>query len=166
MKRIEISNNFFSRKDIAIIKNYCEEFTSDNTSDKWSRGLSIGRGKIKIMYIDPQLDKKVYSIVHDTMFKEFNLKPKAVNFHFCDPESFINWHDDGPEYHIAGATVYLNQNWNINDGGLFLYRDFDKNIRGERPEFNKCIFQQGGVMHSTTPTHWKSPVRKSLQVFF
>lgn len=163
---VKIADNFFSENDIVEVKHFCEEVQNHadrHSKDCWHNKLTIGRGNVNIYNINETLDNDIYTIVFDKMVKEFDLEPKGIMFHFWQPESFITWHDDGG--HKGAATVYLNTYWDIDDGGLFLYNE-GNGIKGVEPIFNRCVFQQGGVPHSTTATHWKSPIRKSLQIFF
>lgn len=163
---VKIVKNFFNDDDIQQVKQFCEEVQDqvDFTSKgRWSDHLTIGRGNVNVYDLHPSLDEEIHSIVYNRMVEEFSMEPGAILFHFWQPESFITWHDDYS--HAGAATVYLNEQWDINNGGLFLY-DEGNGIRGEVPKFNKCVFQKDSTPHCTTATHWKSPVRKSLQVFF
>lgn len=78
--------------------------------------------------------------------------------------SFIPWHEDGGK--SMAVTVYLNDVWERNWGGLFLYEGPDSGIRGFAPRFNACVRSMGGVSHATTPVSLDAPEpRFTLQVF-
>lgn len=163
---VKVNNNFFDIDDIVKIKSFCEEVQDHadrHSKDCWDERLTLGRGNVNIYNIVDGLDDEIHDIIFDKMVEEFELEPNGIMFHFWQPESFITWHDDSG--HKGAATVYLNERWDTNDGGLFLYR-MDDQITALEPNFNRCVFQTGGVLHCTTATHWKSPVRKSIQVFF
>ena len=171
---MKIIENFFTQDDITLIKKHCEEVKDRCILDAkkmWSKKLTLGRGNVDIYELKKSNDRDVWHLIHQTMCDKFDMQPRHILFHYWQPESFISWHDDNG--HLAAATVYLNIEWHRDNGGIFLYQeDSDDlvlgktNIRAEFPEYNKCIFQKGGLHHSTTATHWKSPTRKSLQVFF
>ena len=76
--------------------------------------------------------------------------------------SFIPWHDDS-NYVLTG-TIYLNQNWDKDFGGLFLYED-NLEIKALIPEYNKGCFFIPPMYHTTTLTTINSPFRESLQIF-
>ena len=76
--------------------------------------------------------------------------------------SFIPWHND-EKYALTG-TIYLNQNWHKDFGGLFLYED-NLEIKALIPEYNKGCFFVPPVNHTTTLTSINSPLRETLQIF-
>lgn len=165
---VKIIENFFDKEDLKFVKQYCEDVenhTDRRAKGSWDSKLTIGRGEVNIYGAHATLDSELFDVVSKALIANFDIEPnpQSILFHYWQPESFITWHADGN--YKAAATVYLNETWDIDNGGLFLYND-GTGIKGEVPKFNKCIFQSGGVPHCTTATHWKAPVRKSLQVFF
>jgi hypothetical protein len=62
--------------------------------------------------------------------------------------SYIPWHDDPS--HKTAITVYLNERWDSDWGGIFLYMDEAGEIRGYIPKFNTCVKNSGHILHSTT----------------
>ena len=52
--------------------------------------------------------------------------------------SYIIWHlDDNYPYN---GTIYLNEEWDSNDGGIFLYEEHETNeIRGIKPKYNMMV---------------------------
>lgn len=52
--------------------------------------------------------------------------------------SYINWHNDNN--YVYSGTIYLNKNWNSNDGGIFLYKDNQTDqILGLTPDYNSMV---------------------------
>lgn len=51
--------------------------------------------------------------------------------------SGISMHDDPG--HLFGATLYLNKNWDINYGGIFIWRDVDGSLHAVSPEYNTMV---------------------------
>lgn len=81
--------------------------------------------------------------------------------------SFIPWHAD-KEYADKvryAATLYLNEAWDIDWGGLFLYEKGDE-IKAEIPNFNKLIFNDENFPHATTILSDNSDLRITIQLFW
>jgi hypothetical protein len=164
---LEIFNHFFNDNDLLKIKTLCEAAHKDadiQAKGAWQSNLTLGRGNIDIYHITENYDSEVYEIVVDRLKKITDLVPSMLAFYYWHPESFISWHSD--DIHAGGATIYLNETWDKDNGGLFLYRENIDPIKGVIPKLNRCVFQTGGLPHTTTSTHWNSPIRKSMQVFF
>jgi len=71
--------------------------------------------------------------------------------------------DSNYEY---GCTIYLNKYWDIDWGGLYIWKEGDK-LNIEKPEFNKLIINKGNTKHGTTLLNYNAPEeRLTLQVFF
>jgi Rps23 Pro-64 3,4-dihydroxylase Tpa1-like proline 4-hydroxylase len=85
-----------------------------------------------------------------------------VLFHYWTRGSYIPWHTDAG--FKAGVTIYLNDRWGRDDGGLFLYRE-DEQIKGLIPEFNMMVVQVGGTDHCVTPITRVGSIRASIQIF-
>lgn len=80
------------------------------------------------------------------------------------PGSYIPWHNDGR--HAAAVTVYLNQYWDRDWGGLFLYEDTDGAIHAVVPRFNLGLRNSANLRHATTPvTADAVEPRYTLQLF-
>ena len=80
--------------------------------------------------------------------------------------SYIPWHDDG--HHGGGAvTVYLNDRWDAEWGGHFLYRT-PEGVVAEPvvPRFNRGVRNGSALLHGTTVVENAAPEpRFTLQVF-
>jgi Rps23 Pro-64 3,4-dihydroxylase Tpa1-like proline 4-hydroxylase len=78
--------------------------------------------------------------------------------------SYIPWHNDG--MHQVAITVFLNDVWERDWGGIFLYLDDRSGIRGYAPKFNTCLKNRGHILHSTTMiTPDAAAPRLTLQIF-
>ena len=78
--------------------------------------------------------------------------------------SYIPWHSD--DHREQAITVYLNHPWDMNWGGLFLYRTPDRQIRGYAPRFNCGVRNSDKLEHSTTPVMFDAPEpRFTIQLF-
>ena len=78
--------------------------------------------------------------------------------------SWINWHDDGS--HKQALTVYLNRDWEPNDGGYFLYvENKSQERRVIDPAFNTLVYNDEKEAHATTPVSTSKKLRITLQGF-
>ena len=81
------------------------------------------------------------------------------------PYSGLAWHDDGGRK--FGATLYLNQEWGLNDGGIFLYKcNQTGEIKGHIPEQNTMVIVDDGELHTVTTVNPAVPEpRMTLQIW-
>jgi hypothetical protein len=78
--------------------------------------------------------------------------------------SYIPWHDDNES--PDALTIYLNDVWKLDWGGLFLYKDEAGEVRGYPPTFNCGLRNGDHVSHATTPVSLDAPEpRFTLQLF-
>lgn len=78
--------------------------------------------------------------------------------------SYIPWDNDARKE--QALTIYLNDRWEPDWGGLFLYRDDENQIRGFAPRFNCGLRNSSHVEHATTPVTLDAPEpRFTLQLF-
>lgn len=78
--------------------------------------------------------------------------------------SYIPWHDDGSKE--VAITIYLNEEWPSDWGGIFLYLDGNSEIRGRFPKFNTGLKNNANLMHATTPVALDAPEpRFTIQLF-
>ncbi len=83
-------------------------------------------------------------------------------FYIWPPMSHIGWHND--DKWEVGASIYLNKEWNRNDGGLFLYTEKGQN-KFIIPEYNMCVVNEGHTDHAVSALASHGPHRLSLQIF-
>jgi Rps23 Pro-64 3,4-dihydroxylase Tpa1-like proline 4-hydroxylase len=81
------------------------------------------------------------------------------------PYSGIAWHND--EAHKFGATLYLNEVWDPNSGGIFLYEDKESGeIKGHIPEQNTMVISDDEEMHCVTTVNPAVPEpRMTMQIW-
>jgi Rps23 Pro-64 3,4-dihydroxylase Tpa1-like proline 4-hydroxylase len=80
--------------------------------------------------------------------------------------SFIPWHGDLG--YVFSMTIYLNQTWNEDWGGAFIYRktqDIDSEISCIYPKYNLGVYFNPPMAHTTSLTAINAPLRESLQIF-
>lgn len=165
---VEVTKNFFNDEELKIIIDYGEEIFEEKHllgNDKslgWGPGLNPSSSDIHIYPVDPSIDSEIHGMISEKAKQHFNMKIQGICYHWWLPGSHIHWHNDANRG--GAATIYLNPEWDKEYNGFFIY-ELDGNFGIELPEFNKCVFQHGGVMHATTPVSLNAPIRKSLQIF-
>lgn len=137
-----------------------KQFLESNlrTNCGWGQDLVQESAPVFIHDIHGPLKEQILKFVHPVPeYTESN-----VMFHYWTRGSYIPWHTD--KGFVGGATIYLNDPWGRDDGGLFLYREDDQ-IKGIIPEFNMMVIQTGGVDHCVTPVIRVGAIRASIQIF-
>jgi|TARA_R110000824_G_C14885170_1_gene643858 Rps23 Pro-64 3,4-dihydroxylase Tpa1-like proline 4-hydroxylase len=86
-----------------------------------------------------------------------------VNYYKWLPGSFIPFHTDG--FYRLSSTIYLNEHWDKDYGGLFLYEK-NNEIRGFVPKYNHAVINTNTLWHSTSIISANAPKRETLQIFF
>lgn len=80
--------------------------------------------------------------------------------------SYIPWHTDA--HHKVNITIYLNDDWNPDYHGYFLYDDGGA-ARGEwkaiTPRRNLALIYETPLLHSVALSSVRAPLRESLQIF-
>lgn len=139
-----------------------------NNMGRWGAGLESGSYSPVLILQLPEyrqyfLDK--YNS-YNPIFKEYqNL---TVYMHIWLPGSQINWHHDQSDTTPRlSSTIYINEAWNWNWGGLFVY---DDEVEGQRwifPHSNLMVWFKPPVWHSTTMVTLAAEYpRLSIQCFF
>jgi len=141
-----------------------------NNMGRWGQGLDAGSyAPVFILPLDEYQEYflKKYKAL-DPVFEEFD--KVTVFMHIWPPGSQIGWHHDlaaeGQPPRV-GSTIYINDAWNWNWGGLFLYDDPDIGQGWVFPDPNKMIWFVPPVWHSTSMVGLNAPYpRLSVQLFF
>ena len=110
-------------------------------------------------------DSELFAKVREQIEKKTKLavKDHDIMIYQWTRFSYIPWHED--QNYEGALTVYLNEEWQPDWGGYFLYEDNKQEIRAILPKRNFGLLQQGGIRHSTTPVNFDGGMRISIQVF-
>lgn len=138
-----------------------------NNMGRWGEGLDSG--SYAPVLVLPLLEYADYFTDRyrqlDAIFYDFDLL--TVYLHIWPRGSQINWHHDGEPRQRIGSTIYINESWNWNWGGLFLYDDPDLRQGWVFPEHNKMIWFLSPVWHATSMVNLSAEYpRLSIQLFF
>jgi hypothetical protein len=95
-----------------------------------------------------------------------NVSTTKLSFYFYTSGAHIPWHNDNN--HSGGITIYLNQEWNNDWGGAFLYSTNPSKMidGGFYPKQNQAIIITDNLPHTVVPTTKYSDIRISIQCFF
>jgi len=130
-----------------LIKNIMEYFKSMlgrdvwSSSSGWDQNLSLISANTLTHRITDEIIKKEIKKNIETSLN-INFEEKELDFtssiYVWSGGSYITWHNDA-SYPYNG-TIYLNEEWDTNDGGVFLYKENDTNkIKGIEPEYNTMV---------------------------
>ena len=74
-------------------------------------------------------------------------------------------HDDSLDY--VGITIFLNDTWHVNYGGMFVYKETKEATQGifVEPIGNRIIINTNDLIHAVTPITNNEVTRYSLQMF-
>ena len=130
-----------------LINNIMEYFKSILGRDVWSSNSGwdqdlclISANTLTHKISDKFLRKKIKKSIEEAIKVEFD----EEDLHFSpwiyvwSGGSYITWHSDN--VYPYNGTIYLNQEWDSNDGGLFLYEENHTNeIKGIEPTYNSMV---------------------------
>ena len=164
MNNVFFINNVLPVDLILQIKNYVAKEQPEFTNHSgWDQDIVHDSARVDVF------------LLNDTPFKEqvincyanyIDLKKHSVNYvsyYKWLPGSFIPFHND--YVYSLSSTIYLNQSWDKNYGGLFLYEK-NKNLRGYVPKYNSAVINNKKVPHGTSIISPTAPIRETLQIFF
>ena len=108
---------------------------------------------------DTLIKRGILDVENDQLLTE----SKSALIYVWMPGSYIPYHSDAK--YSKAVTIYLNENWEFNDGGLFLWRNTgDKDWTAVVPTFNLGIVNAFGLEHGTTPVT-SDKLRITVQIF-
>ena len=79
--------------------------------------------------------------------------------------SGISAHNDGDKK--FGATIYLNNHWELDFGGLFVWQDKEsEELKVRMPEFNSMVVNDTEELHLVTPVAFNCyAIRHTVQIW-
>jgi len=136
-----------------------DDSASFTTNYFWEENL---RKDSNIVLVHHLKNGEIFEKIRDTIQNKLGHSAKHIMFYYWMAGSHISWHND--ENHRAGITIYLNEYWNRDHGGLFLF-NHENEIKGIYPKRNMAVEQCGNVEHSVSPTSRTSDIRYTIQIF-
>jgi hypothetical protein len=167
---MKVYNKVLSEKNLINIFSLLKD-TISNGKNKWLNSYwwaeKIVRKSNPVNILPIENSKLKNNITKDLIklneFKKVNFKKIIYYIYIWDRGSYIPFHSD--EGNKLAATIYLNDIWNKDDGGIFLYEE-ENQIKGILPEYNKIVINNNFLNHTVTmivPT--AEHPRVTLQIF-
>lgn len=141
-------NNVLNEK---IIENTMDYFKLILEKDVWGSNIGwdqnlnlISTNVLTHTIIDNIIKKEIKKSIEKAI--EIDFDKEDLNFspsiYVWSGGSYITWHSDN--LYPYNGTVYLNEEWDSNDGGVFLYKDNSTNeIKGIEPTYNSMVVNSG-----------------------
>jgi len=165
---ITVKNNFL---DETFIYDFIQNIIKESQEYKpiWKSNINWGENIVKgsSLVLAYEINKENLNYIK-SKFIELNdkFKDKEIvgHFYIWTKGSHIPMHNDSNyEY---GCTIYLNKYWDVDWGGLYIWKEGDR-LNIEKPEFNKLIINKGNTKHGTTLLNYNVPEeRLTIQIFF
>ena len=162
-----------------IIKNVLTKETLDKTrihlqknigAYKWSSSEILWNPGLRIGTTGSTLVQETPQWLRDILIPELNkVLPEYedinINYHLWQRGSGISAHSDND--YIFGATLYLNEEWHVNFGGLFVWQPKDEDtMRAIIPEENMLVINDNSETHMVTPVSMEATqYRVTLQIW-
>jgi Rps23 Pro-64 3,4-dihydroxylase Tpa1-like proline 4-hydroxylase len=134
-----------------LIKNTMEYFKSMlgrdvwSSSSGWDQNLSlISANTLTHQITDKILKKEIKRSIEEAIDVDFDKEDLdfSPSIYVWSGGSYITWHPD--DCYPYNGTIYLNEEWDTNDGGVFLYKENNTNeIKGIEPSYNSMIVNSG-----------------------
>jgi hypothetical protein len=156
-------NNFFTDKMFHDISRYSKETFQSNqhifkTNYSWNDNVVLDSAPVLIHAVQGDIKTDISKVVRE----KTNMKDFEVLFYYWSRHSFIPWHNDA--HKKSALTIYLNEVWDPNWHGYFMYEDGDE-IKAIIPKPNLAIHNLAQTMHCTTPVTHNGFVRATIQIF-
>jgi len=132
--------------------------------DVWTDNLKDGMdGTVLCQHVSDKYNKIISECVKPHL-PEWDGEYDMM-WYVWDKGSGINWHNDLP--HRFAATIYLNDNWLKEHGGVFLWQENKTyDIHGWLPKANTMVVNDQGEQHYVTPITSNALVcRHTIQIF-
>ena len=158
-----------------LLKKCIEELRSSQQSHVWGVSslfwdevLKIGLvGNVSMRLLPEELALEA----HEALKKYFSKIGSGFiyQYYIWNKMSGISSHNDLPS-HVEGGTLYLNETWDSNWGGLFVWKDKNEKkgykLNAICPKQNMLIINDESEIHSVTPVSPTIPhVRTTIQIW-
>jgi hypothetical protein len=131
----------------------------------WNNELTFGSSPIMTMDLS-MFREELYSSIACRFpeIKEKELTLPYPMFFSMPPLSQIGWHEDYTPFNVS---IYLNEFWDKQWGGMFIYENQENGFSGIVPEFNKAVVAYPETPHHVSMINPLCPTNRfSIQLFF
>lgn len=134
-------------------------------NSKWNERIVKNSGLVSILPLENFSERiKNCFVSYDSQFIDYSV---IVQYYEWYRGSYIPWHSDIT--YCFGATIYLNKEWDSEDGGLFFYIENGKTLEELKciyPSYNKLIINNLDERHHVSLVNYHSKeIRKTLQIW-
>ena len=147
----------------------CENFLEDSLGENvwavselfWDDSLKVGdTGVVTMTNLPAELRHSVLRCIDSYVLPYAEAEVQLYVWH---KNSGISMHDDNGRY---GCTIYLNKEWDINWGGIFIWNDGEE-LKALNPTYNMMVLNAENEDHMvTTVSPYSDDFRYSLQIWF
>lgn len=130
-----------------LIKHVMDYFKSIKNVDVWGSNIGwdqnlslISSNTLTHRISNKFLEKEIKNSIEKVLKINFEEEELIFNLfiYVWAGGSYITWHTDS--CYPYNGTIYLNEEWDSDDGGVFLYEDSQtKEIRGIEPTYNSMV---------------------------
>ena len=151
----------FRENTLSKFGSQCWAFSSSTWGEEVLKGVV---GECMSSLVDDELKNKILGEIG-------HLLPKCSSYmlqqYIWGKNSGVSKHNDGT--HKFGATIYMNKYWDVNYGGVFLWRkpeEPDSSMKVIVPSFNTMVLNNDKNMHMVTSISSIAPdYRVTLQIW-
>lgn len=141
-----------------------------NNMGRWGAGLESG-SYAPVLILPLEEYREYFLTKYKSVHPDFtDYKNLTCFMHIWLPGSQINFHHDDSGANgnpRLSSTIYINERWNWNWGGLFLYDDPDTGQGWVYPHENSMIWFRPPIYHATSMVTLSAEFpRLSIQLFF
>lgn len=164
MEKLRIHHGALTQDLVQQIKQFShskQEHRLNLTS--WDPKVVGFSGPIMLFDLSEELQEEIKAQLHPLLELDGAEYKWSITYTLGSRFSFIPWHGD--EGYIRACTVYLNDRWDYNWAGMFVYEAAPDTFHAIYPEYNKALVLYPPVDHTTTMPSIDAPLRESLQIF-
>ena len=163
-KKVNYVNNVLPENLILAIKNYATQNSKkaiwNSNRLLWAEQIVRDSGNVDILNLkQSHLEDKI--LFYFQKFTKYNCI--GLNYNRWYPGSFIPFHND--QIYKLASTIYLNEEWHRDYGGLFLYEEKNE-LKAIVPKYNHAVINSNSLVHGTSIVSPTAPIRETLQLFF
>tara|TARA_B100002019_G_C21216830_1_gene572493 strand:- start:666 stop:1169 length:504 start_codon:yes stop_codon:yes gene_type:complete len=164
---MKVLNNVLSED---LIQEISKELKNKIQSDSWGTSEVFWEPSLRLNSTGTVLISNCSDRIQKLLLSELeNVLPEYsevfVKYHLWQKGSAISCHQD--MNYKFGATLYLNDVWDLNWGGIFVWKPNDSNtMKAIAPTHNTLVVNDESELHFVTPISYNTDTfRVTMQIF-
>ena len=174
----EYKENFLTPEIIAVFDKYCELSELDKSSDDaWNSRFTKYNDNVECFTQNPTdnelwlLRDDIYNNISNPLYQNKHVRNMCVAIQKYPQGPVLSSHKDRS---VGSVTIFLNKEWDINDGGMFHWIDDDAkgNCYCVLPKYNSAIIKMPNDTNTNElgQEHWVTEIlgekaRSVIQMF-